>query len=149
MSRSRIRPDGRAIALFATLSLAVSACSATPATQATTSDAARHGADAIWPALHRSDLAILTADAAAARERGDWQNLRRFQAALVDRVGAAAIAAARSDYKRTLVDLRAADARGDARVRAGLRVQLRSICGQGSVVRAFETCDIAATTWGL
>ena len=148
MSRSLTRADARAIALFAILGFAVAACHATSVTQATASDAALHGIDAMAPALHRSDLAILTADAAAARERGDWQNLRRFQAALVDRVGAAAISAVRSDYKRTLVDLRVADARGDALIRAAVRVQLRSICGPGSVVRAFESCDLVATTWG-
>jgi hypothetical protein len=148
MSRSLTRRDGRAIALFATLSLAIAACHATPATQRTATDAALYGIDSMAPAVHRPDLAILTADAAAARERGDWQNLRRFQAALVERVGAEAISAVRSDYKRSLVDLRAADVRGDARVRAAVRVQLRSICGPGSVVRAFETCDLVATTWG-
>jgi len=43
----------------------------------------------------RPDLAVAIGDAAVARERGDWQNLRRFQAALVDRVGAAAVSDAR------------------------------------------------------
>ncbi len=148
MSRSLTRPDGRAIALLATLSLAIAACHSTAATQGTASDAGLYGVDAMAPALHRSDLAILTADAAAARERGDWQNLRRFQAALVDRVGATAISAVRSDYKRTLVDLHVAEGRGDARVRAAVRVQLRTICGPDSVVRAFESCAVETTTWG-
>jgi hypothetical protein len=148
MSRSLNRPDGRAIAVLATLSLAIAACRASPATQGTTTDAALYGVEAMAPALHRSDLATLTADAAAARERGDWQNLRRFQAALIDRVGAAAISAVRSDYQRTLVDLDVADERGDARVRAAVRVQLQVICGPGSVVRAFETCAVETTTWG-
>jgi hypothetical protein len=148
MSRSLTRADGHAIAVFASLSLAIAACHATPASHLTATDAGLYGVEALEPALHRSDLAVLTADAVAARERGDWQNLRRFQAALVDRVGVAAISAARSDYKRTLVDLHVADRRGDARVRAAIRVQLRSICGPGSVVRAFETCAVETMTWG-
>ena len=148
MSRSRMKLDAGAIALFATLTFAVAACHAALATQASTTDAALYGLGAIAPALHRSDLAVLTADAAVARERGDWQNLRRFQTALVDRVGRVAIAAVRSDYERRLADLRSADARGDARVRAAIRGQLRSLCGPGSVVIAFETCAVGTTTWG-
>ena len=146
MSRSRIHADGRAIALFTTLTVAIAACHAGSVAPSTTADALR-GVEAIAPALHRSDLAVLIGDAGAARRQGDWQNLRRFQTALVDRVGAAAISAARADYRRALEDLAVADARGDALVRAALRVQLRSMCGPDSVVGAFEMCDPAAATW--
>jgi len=83
-----------------------------------------------------------------ARERGDWQNLRRFQAALVDRVGAAAVSDARADFQRALADLDAAGARGDGRVRAAIRVQLRTMCAPGSVISAFETCAADVVTWG-
>jgi len=148
MSRSRIRPSRRAIALFATLTIAVAACHAGTATHATTADATLRGADVIAPALHRSDLAVLVADAAAARERGDWQNLRRFQTALTDRVGGAAIVGVRADYERAIADLRAAEARGDSRVVASLRTDLRRMCAPGSVVSAFEMCAIETTTWG-
>jgi len=146
MSRSRIHADGRVIALFATLTVAIAACHAGSVAPSTTASAL-HGVESIAPTLHRSDLAVLIADAGAARGQGDWQNLRRFQAALVDRVGPTAISAARAEYRRALVDLAAADARGDARVRAALRVELLSMCGSDSVVGAFETCDPAALTW--
>ena len=146
MFRSRIHADGRVIALFATLTVAIAACHAGSVAPSTTASAL-HGVEAIAPTLHRSDLAVLIGDAAAARGQGDWQNLRRFQAGLVDRVGATAISAARAEYRRALEDLAVADARGDARVRAALRVELLSMCGSDSVVGAFETCDPAALTW--
>lgn len=146
MSRSRIHADGRASALFATLTVAIAACHAGSVAPSTTARALQ-GVETLAPTLHRSDLAVLIGDAEAARGQGDWQNLRRFQAALVDRVGATAISAARADYRRAQEDLAVADVRGDARVRAALRVQLRTMCGPDSVVSAFETCDPTATTW--
>lgn len=147
MSRTWIRSDQRALALFALLSMAVGACHAAAAAPGA-SDAVLRGVDAVVPALHRSDLAVLIADASAARRQGDWQNLRRFQTALVERVGAAGVAAARADYRRAIADLRAAEARGDGVVRATLRAQLGDMCGLGSIVSAFETCAVEATTWG-
>ena len=148
MSRSLFHPAGRASALFAalTVTFAVAACHAGAAAPSTTADAL-HGVDDLAPALHRPDLAVLIGDVAAARSNGDWQNLRRFQSALVDRVGPGTVVAARADYQRALEDLRTADARGDARVRAAARVQLRTLCEPTSIVGAFEACDQWATTW--
>jgi len=148
MSASRIHRDGRAIALFATLTMALAGCHAGATAPSTADDPTLHGVEAAPSALHRPDLAVAIGDAAVARERGDWQNLRRFQAALVDRVGAAAVSDARADFQRALADLDAAGARGDGRVRAAIRVQLRTMCAAGSVVSAFETCAADVVTWG-
>lgn len=148
MSRSRIHRDGRAIALFATLTFALAGCHAGATAPSTADDPTLHGVEAAPSAIHRPDLAVAIGDAAVARERGDWQNLRRFQAALVDRVGAAAVSDARADFQRALADLDVAGARGDGRVRAATRVQLRTMCAPGSVVSAFETCAADVVTWG-
>ena len=148
MSRTRIHRNGRTLVLFAAMAAGLAACRAGAVMPSAAGDATLHGVEAAASAIHRPDLAVPVADAAAARDRGDWQNLRRFQAALVDRVGADAVSAARADFQRALTDLEAADARGDARVRVAIRTQLRSMCSPGSVVRAFETCTAHVLTWG-
>ena len=148
MSPSRIHPDKRALVVLTALTVAVAACRAGAVMPSVAGDPSLHGVEAAASANHRPDLAVPVADAAAPRDRGDWQNLRRFQAALVDRVGAEAVSAARADFQRALADLEAADALGDARVRAAIRMQLLTMCSPGSVVSAFETCSADVLTWG-
>ena len=147
MSRSRTHSGPMALALI-TVAVAAAACSAGTSASSDRSDVTLHGVSADGHVIHRPDLAVLIGNADAARDSGDWQNLRRFQSALVDQVGPAVVVAVRADYRRALADLAAANARGDARVRAEIRGQLRAMCDGHSVIGAFETCDTASTMWG-
>ena len=70
MSRSRIHADGRVIALFATLTVAIAACHAGSVAPSTTASAL-HGVESIAPTLHRSDLAVLIGDAGACHRPTD------------------------------------------------------------------------------
>jgi hypothetical protein len=147
MPRSRTHSGLMAMALIA-VAVAAAACSAGASVPRGASDLTLHGVSPDGHVIHRPDLAVLIGNAEAARDSGDWQNLRRFQSALVDEVGPAVVVAVRADYRRALADLAAANARGDARVRAEIRGQLRAMCDGHSVIGVFETCDSTSTMWG-
>lgn len=94
------------------------------------------------------DVDGLIANARVAQRQHDWQAIRRFQAALIERVGLPAVSHARGNYQRAAADLATATGRGDSHARAEFRTELRAICGPGGLVGAFESCAGDVIVWG-
>ena len=146
MSRNSIVHGGRAIALAAIVTTSALACQAQAANRAGIDEAGRAPArDAALRSTHR-DVRALAANARAATRNHDQRMLHMFRVALTKRVGAEAVQRVHADYRRLIADLDAADANHDSRARAHFLAQLRTLCDEGGLAAAFETCqaDLAA-----